>query len=276
MLLGDDDRRRESGSLEGAFDDRAAHAVHRGVGDRDARHIGAEPDARRGRDVRVGPRLVEAFDALVVGFGEGDLDRIEPRDPLGDLGVDRGDDLRAGVEVDLVPVVGGRVVRSGDDDAGGRAESGDRPCEDRGRLYAGKQHRSHAHRRKHAGRVEREQVALATSVVCDHDAARSRLGNAVEQPPAESGRGLPDHQPVHPHRAGGDRRSETRCTELQRAVESCRQLGVVARLGGTDQPVELEADVVVGLGVAPPARRLEEVRIRTGGVSSRRVLSHPR
>ena len=90
---------------------------------------------------------------------------------------------------------------------------------------AGMDHRADTERGEHTGGVEGEDVALAARVVGDDHAAlrgvRDRPGLfAVEQPLAEPGRGLADHEAVHPHRTGADRGTQPGGAELQTAGEA--------------------------------------------------------
>ena len=164
-------------------------------------------------------------DQRIVLARQHDRERIEAVDALGDLPVDRVDDLRTGGEEHLVAVVGGRVVRRRHHHAGRGVEPGDRPGQHRRRLHAGMDHRPDAERGQHTGGVEGEDVALAAGVVGDDHATlrgvRDRPGLfAVEQPLAEPGGGLADHEPVHPHRTGADRGAQPGRAELQAAGEA--------------------------------------------------------
>ena len=225
----------------------------------------------------------------IVLRGQGDRQRIEPIDALGDLAIHRVDDLRAGGEEHLVAVVGGRVVRRRDDHAGGRLDPGDRPGQHRRRLDTRVEHRADAHRREHPRRVEREQVALAPSVVRDHHTALRRVRDrtgllAVEQPFPEPGRSLADHQPVHPHRTGADGGTEAGRAELQPAGEPFRQLGggrlIDRRLidrrpvgigrGPLDQVGQFHRDVGIGLDRQPAVGGIEDRVVRIAVVVSHR------
>ncbi len=122
----------KAGPAQGLDGYRAAHPVHRGQGHPD--RTGAAPHPRRPADVPLDQ------------IGVGGLNR-SPRDPVGrrsvphggfDLAVGGGDDLDAAVEIHLVSVVGGGVVRRGDLDAGRRPGGAHREGHHRRRNRAGK------------------------------------------------------------------------------------------------------------------------------------------
>ena len=135
---------------------------------------------------------------------------------------------------------------------------------DRGRLDAGMDHRAHAERGEHAGRVEGEDVALAAGVVGDHHTASGGVGDrsrllAVEQPLAEPGSGLAHHEAVHPHRTGSDGGAQTGGAELQPSGESLLQLLVVAAFGALDQVGQFDRDVRVRLVGQPEVSGSERI-----------------
>ena len=295
VLLGHHDGRVEPRRLERLLEHRAAHPVHGRVGHHTAPYLGPQADGGDGVDVGVDPRRVEIGDVRIVLRGEDDRQRIEPVDALGDLAIHRVDDLRAGGEEHLVAVVGRRVVRGRDDHAGGGLDAGDRPGQHRRRLDARVEHGADAHRGEHPRRVEREQIALATSVVRDHDAAprgvRDRPGLlAVEQPSPEPRRGLADHQPVHPHRTGADGGAEAGGAELQPAGEPVGEFGggqlidrrlIDRRLidrssrvgigrGPLDQIGQFHRDVGIGLDCQPAVGGFEDRLVRIAVVVSHR------
>ncbi len=127
-------------------------------------------------------------------------------------------------------------------------------------------HRTDAQRGEHAGRVERERIALAPSVVGDHDTTlggvrdRPRLFR-VEQPLAQAGRGLTDHETVHPHRPRSDGGAQPGGAELETAGEMLGEFVAVAALGTLDQVGELDGDVGIRLAGQPEVRGSERPEI---------------
>ncbi len=285
MLLDDGDRCVEPGRHERHLDRLATHAVHRGVGNGDTWHVGAQPDLRHGRDVRLLPRQVEPLDQMVVLRGDRHVERVDRTDPVGDVGVDRGDDLRSRLEEHLVAVVGRRVVRRRDDHAGGRFEAGDRPGQDGRRREAGVQHRADAERCEHTARVEREHVALATRIARnDHAALGGSLDRTrcflIEQPLPETSSRLTHDEPVHPHRPGSDGCSEPGGSELETPGETVgeirQRVGVVGP-SGIDERRQLAPDVAVGFRFEPRDCPLDQrCHIVDGVVGVVRLVTHRR
>ena len=70
-----------------------------------------------------------------------------------------------------------------------------------------------------AGRIESEEVRLASRVTSDDHTALTGARIGSQQVSGEAGRGLADDQSVHPHRSGADSGAETRGAELQATVE---------------------------------------------------------
>ncbi len=175
-----------------------------------------------------------------------------------DLRVGRGDDLRPGAgiateggpEVDLVPVVPGRVVARGHHDARHRVEAahgeredrrGQRPGQDE-RLPPGAGH----HPRGLVGELPR---AVPRVVPDDH-----RPGRTGGTQPADHARGgRPYHRPVHPVGTGPQRAAQPGRPEGQRAREAVGELG-----GGVGQAVEDLAQ----LGAVVPVRVVGQPRRR--------------
>ncbi len=194
----------------------------------------------------------------MIGRCQRDVGRVDLVDASSDPCVVRGHDLGAVGQVDLVPVVGRRVVRGGDDHAGSGVEVGDRPGEHGCRHVLVEQHRLDAVGGHHASGVGREHVALATGIEPDHDAAPGAAGIGVEDVPGEAGRRLPDDEPVHAQRPGTDGCSETCGPELQPATETVLQLARIA----VEQRLQLVTDVGVGFGRQPTLDGGREVVVR--------------
>ena len=233
--------------------DRAADAVHRGVGDRHTRDVGSPAYGRDRRHVGGDQLLPHRVDQRVTLLGDRHRGRIDGLDPRRDADVVRGDDLGAVAEIHLVAVVGGRVVGRGHHDAGGSVELGDRPRQHRRRHLLVEEHRPDPVGRHHACGVRREHVALATCVVADHDPALARVGIGVEQVLGEAGCRLTHHEPVHAQRSGPDRRPQACGAEHQPSREALRE----HVLGPVDQRLQFVADISIGLGLdpCPGARR---------------------
>ncbi len=250
-LGGHDGRGREPAAVEGSEDDIAADPVHRRVDDLDGPGVAVEPAALDHRQVGLDDSVVEAFDECVGRRGQRDRALRRRGDVLGDDRVVGRDDLGAVAQVDLVAVVGGRVVARGDHDAAVGAEVTHREGEHR-RGQRPRQHdRATARGGEHARRVLGEAQRLVPGVVADHD------GRPPPEVRGESRGGLLDHHPVHAVGPGPDRTPQPRGAELEPAAEAIGQLvvGTLAQQGaqllpgrlvgvGRDPRVDLEAQLV--------------------------------
>ena len=146
--------------------------MHRRVDDPQVTRAVRRHDGGRGVEVRV-ERLVTdrcdprrspaSYGIAAAGPAVGDRGR--------DLGVDRRDDLRTGAVVDLVAVVGGRVVARGHHHAGGGAEVAHRVRGHRCRPRRDREPHRDARGGEHARRVAREHVGEMAVVEADHHAA---------------------------------------------------------------------------------------------------------
>ncbi len=164
------------------------------------------------------------------------------------------DDLGAGVEVHLVAVVGRRVVGGGHHHPGRGVEAGDRPGEDRGRDHLIEEPHRYAEGGEHPRGVEDEEIRLPAGVAGDENPPLAHPRVGCEQVTGEAGCGLSNHETVHAHRTGADGGAEPRGTELEPTGEPLLEGGVT----DIDQLGELGPDVIVGLGLEPAPRRVED------------------
>jgi hypothetical protein len=221
--------------------------VHRRVGDRHAAEFRTLAHGRNRCHVCADQFLADGVDQRVAVVCERHRGGIDALDARRDADVMGRHDLSAVAEVDLVAVVGGRVVRRRDHDPGSRIELGDRPRQHGGGHLLVEQHRSDSVGRHHTRRVRGEHVTLAPGVVADHDPALARIRVGVEEVLGEPGRGLTHDQPVHPERAGPDRGAQPGGAEHQPAVETNGEL----IRGSVDQLLKLLPNVGVGFGIQP-------------------------
>ena len=177
------------------------------------RRVRAVPRGRRGDPVEVG--LADVDDPV--------RRRPTGTETAGGCGGDRGLDLGVRgrgelapvVDVDLVAVVGGRVVRGGDLDAGDGADLPDREREHGGGQRAGQHPDGEPGAREHLGGGRGERLRPAAGVPADDD---RRPGPALRAQPAREAGGRPaDHGDVHAVRAGADRPAQPGRAELQRS-----------------------------------------------------------
>ena len=231
--------------------------------------------------------------------GEHDRQRIEPVDALGDLAIDRVDDLRAGGEEHLVAVVGRRVVRGRDDHAGGGVDAGDRPRQHRRRL--------HARDGASSGCPSRRAPApcrTRTGRSCDGRRTRSprraarrpgsprsprrRAATARAPPPPGGPRAGSSASDRRRRRRGGrrcrtaaarrtGRRARRRPTHRQTAHRQTahRADRPTARIGRgpLDQVGQFHGDVGIGLDRQPAVGGFEDRLVRIAVVVSHRVTS---
>ena len=196
--------------------------------------------------------------------------RPEPGDALLDLGVGGRDDLAPVAQVELVPVVGGRIVARGDHDPGRHAQVPDRERQ----QGSGAGPRQHVHRdarpRQHPRRLVRELRRPVPRVTPHHHpdpAAPSRPDPAAREQPARHGGGRrPDHGAVHPVRPRRDHPAQPRRPEVQPVREPVPQLPTRR----TRRPAS---------GPPPPLRRRTpapvEQRLQLGPVARVRVIRDP-
>ncbi len=174
-------------------------------------------------EVRLGHLVAVPDDQRARGLGDRNLcQRPDAGDPLLDLGIDGRYHLGAVAQVELVPVVGRRVVARGDHHAGRRAQLPDRERE----QGSGARPRQQVHRDTRSGQHPRHLVSEVRRpvprVAPHHDArltsihARStgvRASLRSKQPARHRrGRG-PDHGTVHPVWPCGDRPAQARRPE---------------------------------------------------------------
>ena len=95
----------------------------------------------------------------------------------------------------------------GDDDAGGRADTHDVPCQQRRRHDVAKDHRPQAPRRAHASGVERKRIALAAGVVADDHSPSCGIGFGLQQVVGDTRGCLSNDEAVHSLRPGAYRRT---------------------------------------------------------------------
>ena len=222
------DRRREAGPFPERGEHVEADTVHRRVDDPQITRAASRHDGGRGVEIRVERVVTERFDP--VGFRcVRDLGgRPGRRDRGADLGVDRRDDLRTAAVVDLVAVVGGRVVTRGHHHAGGGAEVANCVRGDGRRPRARREPHRYAGRGEHTRGVAREHVGEMAVVEADHHAARGGVGRA--DPMGEAGRRGAHHRDVHAVRTGAERAPQSRGPERQSSREARCERVVVARV----------------------------------------------
>ena len=97
-----------------------------------------------------------------------------------------------------------------------------------GSARRGEDHRPHTTRRADPSGVERKRVALTAGVVADDHASSCSIRFGFQQVVDDACGCLLHHQTVHSLRPGADRGTESRCTELQPAVEACGQFVVAS------------------------------------------------
>jgi hypothetical protein len=171
-------------------------------------------------------------------------------DVRADLLVHRRDDLASVAQVDLVAVVGGRVVARRDHDAGGAPEVPHGERQHRGRQVRREHHHAEAGAGEDLGGHPGEQVGVVTGVVADHDGATAVLVEVAGQ----AGRGARHDHEVHPVGAGADAPAQAGGAELQGPGERVVELGSragVAGLGRVQQGGELLAHARIGVGLQP-------------------------
>ncbi len=167
---------------------------------------------------------------------------------LGDLSVVRRDHLGPVGGVDLVAVVGRRVVTSRDHDAGGGSQVLDGIGGDRRRQRASEDEYPDACGGGHLRHVARELGRAVAGVAPDDEPAAGMLGAFVEQPSGDARRRPANHEPVHPRRTGAERPAEPRRPEAERDLETGAESGDVTRV---DEPRQLGARRGVGIGGHP-------------------------
>ena len=178
--------------------------------------------------------LDRRLDALVGGLHE-----LGATHPVG------GDAL---AQVDLVAVVGRRVVGRGDHHARVSVQVPDREGQHRGRQRGGQQAGASPGRGHHPGDGARERIGAMPGVVADHhmELAAEVFGQHLAKP----GRGGGHHGGVHPVAAGPDHPAQPRGAEGQRGTHRVVQLvdGLLfAGLGAVDQP--LQGGLVSRIGI---------------------------
>ncbi len=158
--------------------------------------------------------------------------------------VDGGSDLAAVAEIDLVAVVGRRVVRGRHHDPGNTAELSNGKGQQGGGQWPWQEQRLEACAADDIGCVVCEDLGLVPGVVADDDGA---LAGGLPEVRSESG-GRTDHNSaVHPVGSGGHLTTETGSAELEPSVEAVGQLSqcchVASRL--IEQEGHLRAGFVV-------------------------------
>ena len=247
LLLGHHERCGQSGPLERGEQRCPTHPVQRGVGSGSAGEIGPEPHRRHGCEIGIDVLGAEHLDERMVGRRQLDGARVDGVDARGDLLVGGRHDLRAGAEVHLVAVVGGRVVAGGDHHPGRGTHPGDVPRQHRRGDDVREQQRPNPTGSAHPRRVEREGVALATGVEADDHARPGTLGHGGQQVVGQPGGGLAHDEAVHALRARPHGTAQPGRAELQTAGEPLHQL--VGRPG--QQRRQLGAHIRVRFGGQP-------------------------
>ena len=248
-------RAAEARSEEHAGRRLESHPVHGRVDERGRSGCGRE--SRRLRDIRVD-------DALRGGpvfrrprqVGDRQL-RRDPVDVRGDLGVDGSDDLRPGIraaEVDLVSVVGRRVVARRHHHTRTDIEVPHREGENRRWEQARQQHGAHARARHDLSSVFGENSGVGAPVVADHHAW---LTATTEQPGCEPRRRLRNQHAIHARGTRADLTAEARGTELEPGGEATAEGGcrgsIRSPLGVVDQARQFGSRRLVGVLCEPRA-----------------------
>ena len=244
----------------------SADTVHRGEHDANLRRLGRGAPRRHPFDERVDHRLIDRVDA--VGGARHLVRRGRGVDPGRDLGVGGRHDLHtlavlvggAATEVDLVTVVGRRVVRGGDHDSRVAVQRPHGVGGDGSGQLLGQRQRGQARRGEHLERRVHEVGRAVPGVAADDDlGARA---DRVEQILRHAGGGAGDDCDVHPGLAGGDGAAQTRGAEGERAaeagVEILERRGVAA-LGAVDDGREFGAGGGIGVVIEPGLRPIENV-----------------
>ncbi len=179
-------------------------------------------------------------------------DRVD-RGRDGDVG--RRDDLRGPLDVDLVAVVGRRVVAGGDDDARGGIERLLRECTDRGRLVGEEAVHVHAGAGDDGSHIAGEALRVVPGVERDDDAALrgGRIGReqVVDEPTRRT-----DHDgAVHPIRTRTDTAAQPGGPERQPAPD---ELGEHLCVGGVGESGQLGTHHGVGVTIGPGVRTLAQ------------------
>ena len=227
------------------------------------RHTGRS--GHDGVQVRLGDLVPVAGDQRAVGRSHRDPpQRAHVPDRRLDLGVHRRYDLRAVAQVELVPVVCGRVVASGDHYARPGGPVPDREREQRGGTAAGQQLHPDARPGQHGRGFRGEFGRSVPGVPAEHHPGLGRRRPVLPQPAGQSrGRG-PDHGLVHPVRPGSHRATQARGTELQPPCEPVGQVsgrrpaGGIVPLGRVEQILQFgpvrETGILGDPGLGPPGQ----------------------
>jgi hypothetical protein len=177
-------------------------------------------------EIRPGHLVTGPGDERAVWLGDQELaERAELHDRGLDLGVRGRHDLAAVPEVELVAVVGRRVVASGDHDTGGGVQVTDGEGEQRRRLLRWQQMHWDTRTGQHSGRLAGKLVAAPPGVAPDDDAVLRSAGIAVAQPGRQGCGRCPDDRAVHPVRAGADHAAKSGGAELQASGKPVGDLG---------------------------------------------------
>jgi hypothetical protein len=237
----------EPGPREGLFDPGSSDTVKWRIGDLDLPRFGDQfrvfsqsqdllqirlGDSLGDRNVK--PSLSRQLEIHHRNRAQGS-DRIHgPADAL----IVGRDDLRAVLPVDLVAIVGRRIVAGRDHDPRARPERRHRERANRSGYRIGKDVHRDAGAGQHASSVFRKLGRHAAAVPSHHDPLLPALGRHLEQVVREA-RGDPAHQgPVHTPRAGADRASEASRAES----EPCRKpLPDLVEVAGIQKCLELHA-----------------------------------
>ena len=225
-LLGDARDPREAGGREHTPDERVAHAVHGGVNDGEIARAVA----------RVHGEAQDRGDVGVLDRIGGDLHRVgrsaryvdgagRAADGGRDARVDRRDDLRAVLPVNLVAVVLGRVVARGHHYAGGGAQLLHGEADEGCRHRLPEEQHLQACLGEDQGGVLGELAAQPPGVASDDHHARSRVGDTGEDLLREAPGGARDDGAVHPVRPGAEHAAQPCRSELQVAGEAVGEVG---------------------------------------------------
>jgi hypothetical protein len=234
---------REAGAVQGRERGLGAHAVHRGVHDP---HLPRPGEVRQGADrveIVLAQLLAQQLPALA---RPRDLPHgADGRDARGDLRVRGRHDLHAlprglrgaAAEVDLVAVVGRRVVGGGDDDPRVRLEVAHGEGDQRRGAGALQQAHPAAGRGHDLGGGAGEVLRAVPGVEADHHQGLLEAeiaGEMVGEAPGGAG----DDGEVHPRRARRHPAAQPGRAELELPGEGVAQLlerGLGARLGLLEQ-----------------------------------------
>ena len=163
-----------------------------------------------------------------------------------------------GIPVDLVAVVAGWVVACRDHHAPGRIGLQDRVREDGGRNDVAEDEHGNPHRRRHLDHVALEYIAVRPRVPTDAEAAVLRVGQLLQQPRTEPGRGLRDRHSIHACWPRPEEPAQARRSKSHRTGEPIFEAGEIPF---RKQPFELGSRFGIRIGCHPGPRIVDDAHI---------------